>query len=67
MRTILAIVVIGWLVIGLVAAFQRDYFSGDDDINCADVGNIALTIVSGALNYTGVNPEVSCDAPEPSR
>jgi len=66
MRTILALVVVVWLLIGLAAAFQRDYFSGDDT-NCAEVGNIALTIVAGPLNYTGVNPEVDCDVPEPSK
>lgn len=66
MRTILTILVVVWLVIGVVAAFQRDYFSGGDT-NCAEVGNIALTIVAGPLNYTGVNPKVDCDdAPEPS-
>jgi len=65
MKSILALVVVVWLVIGLVAAFQRDYFSGDDT-NCAEVGNIALTTVAGPLNYTGVNPKVKCDAPEPS-
>ena len=66
MRTILALVVVVWLLIGLAAAFQRDYFSGDAT-NCAEVGNIALTIVAGPLNYTGVNPEVKCDVPEPSK
>ncbi len=66
MKTILAVVVVVWLVIGLAAAFQRDYFSGDET-NCAEVGNIALTIVSGPLNYTGVNPKVKCDVPEPSQ
>lgn len=66
MRTILALVVVVWLLIGLAAAFQRDYFSGDET-NCAEVGNIALTIVAGPLNYTGVNPEVDCDVPEPSK
>ena len=44
MRTILALVVVVWLLIGLAAAFQRDYFSGAET-NCAEVGNIALTIV----------------------
>ncbi len=67
MRTILAVIVVVWLVIGLAAAFQRDYFSGDEETDCADLGNISLTIVSGPLNYMGVNPKVKCDAPEPSK
>jgi hypothetical protein len=53
-------------VIGAVAAFQRDYFS-DDRTNCAEVGNIALTIVAGPLNYMGANPKVECDVPQPSQ
>lgn len=69
MGRILSIVVVIWLLVGLVAAFQRDYFSGDKT-NCAEASNIALTIVAGPLNYVGVNPKVKCkdiDAPEPSR
>ena len=66
MRTILAVIVVVWLVIGLAAAFQRDYFSGDKDTDCADVGNISLTIIAGPLNYTGINPKVDCNVPEPS-
>jgi hypothetical protein len=66
MRTVVAVVVVVWLVIGLAAAFQRDYFS-NSDTNCAEVGNIALTIVAGPLNYVGANPKVDCDVPEPSK
>ena len=66
MKTILALVVVIWLVIGVAAAFQRDYFS-DEKTNCAEVGNIALTIVAGPLNYVGANPKVDCEVPEPSQ
>jgi len=65
---ILSVIVLIWLVIGLVAAVQRDYFK-DSDANCATAGTIALTIVAGPLNYAGVNPKVEdCDVriPEPS-
>ena len=68
MGRILSIIVVIWLLIGLVAAFQRDYFSGDKT-NCAEASNIALTVVAGPINYVGVNPKVKCkdiDAPEPS-
>jgi hypothetical protein len=64
MRIVAALVVV-WLLIGLVAAIQRDYFSGSDT-NCAEVGNITLTIVAGPLNYVGANPKVKCKLPQPS-
>ena len=69
MGRLLSIVIVVWLVIGVLAAFQRDYFS-DARTNCAEASNIALTIVAGPLNYLGVNPKVKCkdvNVPEPSR
>ncbi len=61
------IIVLIWLVIGLLAAFQRGYLSGDDT-NCAEASTIAVTVVAGPLNYVGVNPKVKdCDVPQPSR
>ena len=68
MGRLISLLVIIWLVIGAFAAYQRDYFA-DTDTNCAEAGNIALTIVAGPLNYAGVNPKVDCDdvdLPEPS-
>jgi hypothetical protein len=67
MRIATALVVI-WLIIGALAAWQRDYFSGKDT-NCAEAGTIAVTIVAGPLNYVGVNPKINCkvNVPEPSR
>ena len=70
MARILSLLIVVWLVIGAFAAYQRDYFS-DTETNCAEAGNIALTVVAGPLNYVGVNPEVDCadedvDIPEPS-
>jgi len=64
MRIGTALVVL-WLVIGVVAAVQRDYFSGSAD-NCAKAGTILATIVSGPLNYFGVNPKIECELPQPS-
>jgi hypothetical protein len=64
MRILSALVVI-WLVIGVLAAFQRDYFSGSP-ANCARAGTILATIVSGPLNYVGVNPKIECEVPQPS-
>jgi hypothetical protein len=60
------VLVLIWLLIGVVAAAQRDYFSGSD-ANCAKLGTIAVTVVAGPLNYVGVNPKVKCELPQPSR
>jgi hypothetical protein len=69
-RRIGAAVVVIWLVIGIIAAAQRNYFSGSD-ANCAKVGTIAGTSGAGPLNYAGANPKVKCDlnvdVPEPSK
>ena len=65
MRNIVGILVIAWLVIGIVAAGQRHYYSGDNQ-SCAKAGTIAVTIISGPLNYLGVNPKVTCELPQPS-
>lgn len=67
MARIGSIIVLLWLIVGAVAAFQRDYFS-DSDTNCAEVGTIVVTVVAGPLNYLGVNPEIEdCNVPEPSQ
>jgi hypothetical protein len=62
-----SVVLLLWLVIGLVAALHRNYFS-NDKTNCAETGTILVTVVAGPLNYLGVNPKIKdCDVPEPSR
>lgn len=61
-----ALIVI-WLIIGLLAAAQRGYFSDDDDVSCKEFGDTALTIVAGPLNYVGVNPKIKCRTPQPSK
>ncbi len=66
MKTVLSIIVVVWLVIGAFAAFQRGYFGDDRDVSCKTVGDTALTIVAGPLNYVGVNPKIDCKVPEPS-
>jgi hypothetical protein len=63
-----SVIVVVWLLIGLLAAVQRGYFS-DNDTNCAEASSIAVTVVAGPLNYVGVNPEIDCpdvEVPEPS-
>ena len=64
---ILGVLVLVWLLIGVLAAYQRGYFE-TSETNCATAGSIALTVVVGPLNYAGVNPKVeNCDLPEPSQ
>jgi len=64
MRIATGLVVI-WLIIGVLAAVQRDYFSGSA-ANCARAGTILATIAAGPLNYVGVNPKIKCTIPQPS-
>lgn len=60
-----SVLVLVWLLIGVLAAGQRHYFSGDA-ANCAKAGTIAATVVAGPLNYLGVNPKITCKLPQPS-
>jgi len=60
------VVIVIWLVIGVIAAAQRNYFAGSST-TCAKAGTIAVTIVAGPLNYVGVNPKVKCTVPQPSK
>ena len=62
----IAVIVVVWLLIGLAAAAQRNYFSGSS-ASCAKVGTTLVTIVAGPLNYVGANPKIDCSAPQPSR
>ena len=63
---LIGLLLVIWLVIGAVAAFQRDYFSNNND-SCAKTGTIIVTIVAGPLNYVGANPKVhDCKVPQPS-
>jgi len=67
MRGIIGFVVLVWLVIGVVAAYQRDYFKTSEN-SCGSAGTIAVTVLAGPLNYAGVNPKVTdCTLPEPSQ
>ena len=64
---IIGVIVVIWLIIGVIAAFQRGYFK-TGDANCATAARVALTVLAGPLNYFGVNPKVDCEVrvPEPS-
>jgi hypothetical protein len=58
--------VVVWLLIGVAAAAQRNYFKGSD-ASCAKIGTVVVTIIAGPLNYVGANPKIDCEAPQPSR
>ena len=65
---IFGVIVLIWLLIGVIATAQRGYFKTGAE-NCASAGTIALTVISGPLNYFGVNPKVTdCKVklPQPS-
>ena len=61
-----SVILVVWLVIGALAAYQRNYFSSET-ANCAQIGTVLLTVVAGPLNYVGLNPKVDCPSlPQPS-
>jgi len=67
MRSVLALLLVVWFVIGALAGFQRHYYNGSD-ASCAKAGTIALTVLAGPLNYIGLNPKIAhCSAPQPSK
>jgi hypothetical protein len=59
------VVILLWLLIGVIAAFQRGYF-GSASPTCSRLGTIAVTIIAGPLNYVGLDPRIGCTAPQPS-
>jgi hypothetical protein len=60
------VILVIWLIIGVIAAGQRGYFNSDET-NCAKTGTILVTIIAGPLNYVGVNPQLDCKLPQPSK
>jgi hypothetical protein len=61
-----AVLIVIWLLIGALATYQRGYFSGDNQVNCAELSTVLVTIVVGPLNYLGINPQIQCTVPQPS-
>ena len=66
MISVLAVLVLIWLLIGVVAAGQRGYFGGSS-ASCAKVGTTVVAILAGPLNYVGANPKIDCKVPQPSK
>jgi hypothetical protein len=54
-----------WLIIGAAAAGQRGYFT-NIPATCSAGATIAATMLTGPLNYLGVNPQITCNVPAPS-
>ncbi len=67
MSRLIGIIVVVWLLIGVLATFQRGYFSDQRDVGCKKVSDTVLTVIAGPLNYVGVNPKVKCSVPQPSK
>jgi hypothetical protein len=65
-KSIAPAVIFIWLVIGVLAAGQRGYYSSSNP-NCAKTGTIAVTVLAGPLNYVGANPKTHCLVPKPSQ
>lgn len=61
------LIVLLWLVLGGVAAYERGYFKDTGDTSCAEAGTVMVTVIAGPLNWMGVNPKIKCDIPEPSK
>ena len=59
-----SLILILWLVIGGFAAGQRGDYTGS--ASCSSAATVAVTILAGPLNYTGVNPHINCTTPHPS-
>jgi hypothetical protein len=53
-----SIVLVIWLLLGILAAVQRGYFTKMP--SCGNAGTIVVTIAAGPLNYLGINPKVAC-------
>jgi hypothetical protein len=62
---IVAILLVIWLIIGVIAGAQRGYYNGS--VSCARAGTIIVTVLAGPLNYVGANPKVHCHVPQPSK
>ncbi len=58
MRLFLVLVAV-WLLIGVLAAWQRNDFTSSS-VDCSGVGTIVATTVFGPANYLGADPKLTC-------
>lgn len=54
-----------WLIVGAAAAGQRGYYTNMPS-TCSAGATIGATMITGPLNYLGVNPQITCNWPSPS-
>jgi hypothetical protein len=59
MRVFWAVVTV-WLLIGVLAAGQRNYYTSAS-VDCSGVGTIVVTMLFGPINYLGGNPKLTCN------
>ena len=59
-----SVILVGWLVIGGIAAGQRGDYKASFD--CSNVSTATVTVLAGPLNYVGVDPHINCNTPQPS-
>jgi hypothetical protein len=59
-----SVILVIWLVIGGFAAGQRGDYNGS--VTCSRTATMAMTILAGPLNYTGVDPHINCTVRQPS-
>ena len=45
-----SVILVIWLVIGALAAYQRNYFSSEP-ANCAQISTVLLTVVAGPSTF----------------
>jgi hypothetical protein len=68
-RRFLNAIVLFWILIGVLAAWQRDYFHKLPP-DCAHIGTVVMAVAAGPLNYLGANPRLAkCElrVPRPDR
>lgn len=64
--SVTTLLLIIWLAIGALAAAQRHPYT-NGIAGCSRVTSTVTTIVVGPLNYAGLNPQVACRMPQPSK
>ena len=61
------VIILIWLILGGVAAYDRGYFKDSGETSCAKAGTVIVTVVAGPLNWLGINPKIKCNIPAPSK
>ena len=61
---LIGFVALVWLLIGVLAAWQRGYLT-DVNPDCGAAATIALNVLAGPLNYVAADPQVGeCKLPD---